>query len=240
MGMNWFRDRRRARLLTFSGVDCSGKSTQIELLKRAVAADHGAPVWVFWYRPGYSTELDFLRAGIRKLRPRAIPGPGDDVARQQAFARRSVSSIWVGIAIVDLLFQYGIKVRAARSAGVTVICDRYLDDAFIDLKLRFPQYEGELRPVKNWCERLCPAPDLSVLLTLPEKIAVGRAAEKREPYPDTPEIRSTRCQAYWQLAASHGILVVDSTQSIEEVHSIIRAAELNHQGGRTEGAKTCV
>ncbi|MGE0328477.1 MAG: hypothetical protein AB7S68_39550, partial [Polyangiaceae bacterium] len=98
--------RPRGALVSFSGVDCAGKSTQIGLLKANLERGR-VPHSVFWYRPGYSKELDALRRTIRRLRPGAIPAPKDNQARDAAFAKPGVTGAWVAVALADLLLQYG-------------------------------------------------------------------------------------------------------------------------------------
>ena len=69
-------------IIAISGVDCAGKSTQIELLE-AHLRKQGKDPQRMWHRPGYSPELDLLRSMIRKIRPGSIPAPGESKEREQ-------------------------------------------------------------------------------------------------------------------------------------------------------------
>ena len=51
-------------LISFSGLDCSGKSTQINLLKEYLE-DKGYEVRVVWSRGGYTPGVEFLKSIIR-------------------------------------------------------------------------------------------------------------------------------------------------------------------------------
>src|SRR5687767_973907 len=100
-----------ARLITFSGSDCSGKSTQLRLLSEELERQ-GRHTVRFWFRPGYSAMLDSARRLVRRLSPSALPGPRETAARERAFARGGVKTAWVAVALFDMLVQYGVVIRS--------------------------------------------------------------------------------------------------------------------------------
>lgn len=212
----------RGTLIAFSGMDCAGKSTQIALVADEFAR-RGVDARVLWYRPGYSAELDAVRRTIRRFRAAALPSPADTAKRAEVFERPGVSTAWVAVASLDMLLQYGVKVRALRSAGVTVLCDRYLLDAWIDLELRFPKQRKHVEPMLHAVSHACPRPDAAVLLTLDEREALVRAARKREPFAEEAELRARRRAAYEQHMARFDVTPVDAGRSIDEVHADVLA-----------------
>jgi thymidylate kinase len=213
----------RPLLLSLSGPDCSGKSTQIQRLEEALRAD-GHRVRVFWFRPGYSPLADRSKALLRKLKPGALPRHDQTQARERSFSRPGVSQAWVAFALFDTLLHYGLWLRTQRRLGTTVICDRYLDDAFLDLRFRFPSLEVERWFSAKALRALCPKPDVSLLLSLEESDVANRMALKPEPFPDPPELRQRRHQAYQELAQRGGYTVIDASASIDEVHTAIMQA----------------
>lgn len=202
-------------LITFSGIDCAGKSTQIERLSDALES-RGERVVRFWYRPGYSPELDALRKFVRRLRPGALPTTNDPQARARVFQRRGVKTSWVRIAEADTLLQLAGKVRWWRSRGRAVICDRWISDALIDLRLRFSEENPATLLPK--LIPLCPEPDHQFLLMLGREEMLRRMAVKQEPFPDAPEVRDRRFALYESLSTSGRLSVVDCERSIEAVH----------------------
>ena len=177
-----------------------------------------------WYRPGYGPELDSLRQAIRKYRPGALPVPGQTSDRTRLFRKPVVASSWFAVAIVDTLLQFAAKVRLLRSRGEVVICDRYVEDALIDLSLSFPEIVERHRNALSVLTYLCPRPNLQILLLLEESEAIDRAARKREPFPDAESVRKMRYQAYSKLARRSSFLVVDGGAPIGEVaDSILNA-----------------
>lgn len=207
------------QLITVSGIDCAGKSTQIALLAEALRAHGHQRVRVFWYRPGYSDELDALRALVRRVRPGALPrAESAPEARARLFDKGSVRHTWLAMALVDTLAQYGAKLRAFLARGETVICDRYVHDGLLDLKLKFPEL-GDLHDVfARTLPKMCPTPDTALLLMLPKHVMLERMAQKREPFPDSEAIRDARYAAYEELGRSGRFHVLDAAQAVEALH----------------------
>jgi thymidylate kinase len=209
-------------IIAVSGVDCAGKSTQIALLAQHLRA-HGARPDVRWHRPGYSKGLDLARAAVRRLRPGAIPAPGPSAARERAFGSPRVQRTWAAMALVDTLIHYALDVRARSLAGHAVICDRYVDDGLLDLRLRFPDLHTDRWLATRALLRATPRPDLAVLLMLDRRHVQARIDRKAEPFPDPPETRERRHAAYDALAASGRFVVIDAEGTPDEVFARIRA-----------------
>lgn len=214
-------------IIALSGVDSAGKSTQINKLAQYLEPTGRRSV--LWYRPGYSAELDALRRAIRKSAPAALPRPGESGKRDAYFRRRWVRLAWLALAIVDMAFQYGIKLRLKMAFGRCVICDRYLEDGLIDLALRFPGKVHTDRVLAKTLRVFCPKPDHAFLLMLPDDMQKARMAAKQEPFPDPESVRLARRHAYEALAASGTVKVIDASRPVGEVFAeIVRAMELGH------------
>lgn len=208
----------RGQLITLSGIDCAGKTTQIDLLVDALR-NQGLSVAEFWYRPGYSPELDTLRSWIRRRSPDTLPAPGRaSVGREEAFSRAGVSQAWVAVALCDMALQYAVKLRTLLTMHDVVICDRYLADAALDFEMRFPDMEVPDSVWFHLVKSVCPQPDLNIVLTISHEEMLARMEIKQEPFPDPPETRDRRFDAYMALADSPGVEAIDAEQEIEQVH----------------------
>lgn len=228
-------------IISFSGVDCAGKSTQIKLLEEYLIS-RGKSCAVLWYRPGYSKELqkckDWVRAGrtgcrrgldaVKKIadlffrRGGAAPSIcGHAGGAPTPAGEKLPPPLWLAAAFADTAIQWGVKLRALEKRRDVVICDRYFDDAKLDIAFKYPQYcfaETLFEPIR----RLVARPDVSILLWLPFETSCARAAEKNEPFPDSPKIRALRHRAYEFAADDDAYAVIDATGSIEETHRKIR------------------
>lgn len=209
-------------LIAVSGIDGAGKSTQLALL-RAELARRGRRPEIVWHRPGYSARLDRARALVRRLYPAALPAADRSGARAAAFARPGVSQGWLLAAWADTLLEYGALVRLRLARGRDVLCDRYLVDARLDLELRFPDQAAAIGALAASLERLCPRPDLHLLLSIPGPERRRRERAKREPYPDPPAIREARHRAYQKLAGCGGLAIVDAGGDIDSVFAAVLA-----------------
>jgi thymidylate kinase len=221
----------RAQLITVSGMDGTGKSTQIEALATALRSA-GQPTVVLWYRPGYSRELDALRRLVRRLL-RGAPPPGHSEERDRILARPGVSRAWVLAALLDVVLQYGCKVRWWRLTGRNVVCDRYVDDALLDLELHFPTLHAGGWLLTRLTVATAAKPDVALLLTAPFAVLEQRLATKNEPFPDPPELRARRAVGYDELVRRGAHTVIDTTP----ISSAVTAAVLDAVGAQAAEAR---
>ena len=182
-------------IIVFSGVDGSGKSTQIDILKEQVL-QQGHTVYSVWSRGGYTPGFELLKKVLRFiLGKKSIPS-GRDKKRDKAMSNSLVIRLWLMIAMLDLLVLYVITIRFKSFLGNVVICDRYLGDTFIDFSLNFSNSSFE----KMWLWRLLvaiyPKPDIGFLFTLSVEESMGRSKLKNEPFPDSKEVLENRLKLY--------------------------------------------
>lgn len=216
-------DRKASKgyLIALSGVDCSGKSTQLTLLKQYLQGA-GYAVSVCWYRPGYSRRLDALRRFLRRLSPRTLPPPGANPQRDALFDKRRVQIAWSTMAIVDTLMELGLALRRRLAKYDIVLYDRYILDALLDLRFKSEHVERHERVVETLLRVACPAPDIHLLLDLPLDDVIGRSNNKLEPFPDAEHIRQLRYNAYKDLSRRHLCTIIDAGGDQQTVHRVIR------------------
>lgn len=213
-------------IIAFSGVDCAGKTTQIEFLRQYFISQ-GKSCTVFWYRPGYSEELQRLKGLVRPLfsRSRAPQNADDshDVAQKQVSRdgkARVPAPVWLVAAIMDAIGQYALKLRLLEKRYDVVICDRYVHDACLDLAFKYPGFAWS-ETVLQMISVIFPRPAISLLLWLPYEEMMARVEAKNEPFPDPPRIRRMRWRAYDLLAENEDVTVIDVSGDIETNRKII-------------------
>jgi thymidylate kinase len=154
---------------------------------------------------------------------RRLPPPGPNEDRTRSFKKPFVSTLWLSIAILDLMLVYGAYVRISRFFGRIVIADRYLSDTWIDFRLNFPEVEIDQWILWKILKRVTPQPDVSFLLIIPVEESLHRSKQKNVPFPDSEEVLQKRLNLYLELSSMHKWFVLDCLQPIKAIHKSIRS-----------------
>lgn len=185
-------------LISFSGLDGSGKSTQIENL-RAFAVTEGFTVrqLTFWdnvvvgasYREGFVHKVYRSEKGIGL--------PGKPVARRDKNVRKWYLSLARhALYLLDALNLCRVAARERRSGADIILFDRYIYDEFANL----PLASGLSRAFVRLITGIVPRPDIAYLLD-----ADPEAARARKPEYPVEFMRECR-DSYYQLAALLGTM----------------------------------
>ena len=208
---------KRGKHIVFSGLDCSGKSTQIELLKNRYI-NNGQKYIVFWSRGGYTPGFQTLKDILRMLSGSKLPRPGHTAQRERALSNPIIRKIWLSIAMIDLILYYAIYLRFKCFMGYNIICDRYLLDTNIDFKLTYAQNETDKWVIWRLLEVLALKPDFHFVSTVPVKESVKRSKFKFEPFPDSPEVLSERLNLYNRdLKENDSLIFIDGLRNRNEI-----------------------
>jgi thymidylate kinase len=187
-------------LVSFSGIDGAGKSTQIEHL-RAALASAGCPVTqlAFW---DDAVVFSRFREGVTHKvfkSEKGVGAPGKPVQRRDKNVRAwYLSLLRSALYLLDALHLRRVVARVRRSGTAVIIFDRYLYDELANLPLQ--------RRVARWFLRfaraVAPRPDLSYVIDANPEEACTRK-------PEYPLEFSRRCrQTYLELAKIVGMVVI--------------------------------
>lgn len=201
------------RLLSFSGIDGAGKSTQIDAVLRRLQ-DHGQRVQLqtFWDNVvAFSKCREHLSLRLFKGE-KGVGSPDRPIARRD----KNISSCHVVVLRFFLYFLDAVRLWAvvSRQAGRNVefvVFDRYIYDQLANLPLQY-------WPVRLYARsllRIIPKPDVAFLLDADPEKAVLRKPE----YP-LEFVRHNR-YAYLRIANIAGMLVLPPS-SIAETNQAIR------------------
>jgi len=205
----------------FSGLDCSGKSTQIEFLKE-MFSKQGKKSLVFWSRGGYTPGFQKLKDILRRFSGKKLPEPGLSPAREKALANSFIRRIWLTIAMLDLIFFYTFYLRFKYLLNYNIICDRYLMDTNIDFKLAYPLDNTDTWFLWKLLKYTALKPDFHFVSTIPVSEALIRSKFKFEPFPDTPETLDKRLCLYDKELLRNGNLIhVDGIKDMNEIKKSI-------------------
>ena len=113
-------------MISFSGIDCSGKSTQINLLCKELEKND-IKYRVIWSRGGYTPGINFLKKIIRRnsceMTNKEKINYSENV-NKSSFKRKLLFTV----GLIDLCFYYSVVLRMKEAFGTTIICDRYIPD----------------------------------------------------------------------------------------------------------------
>ncbi len=186
--------------ITLEGPEGAGKSTQVELLRTALA-DRGP---VVTREPGGTPLGDRIRDLV--LHSGTAMTPEAEMLLFMASRAELVSRV----------------IEPALAAGRIVIADRYHDTTLA--------YQGGARGAATWWPASFPRPDRTLLLDLPAEAGLerlrrsGRSADRLES--EDLEFHRAVVRAYRQLASSEPERWVrlDATCPPEEVHAAVMAS----------------
>ena len=208
-------------MIAISGLDGAGKSTQIELLKDYFEGQ-GGKVKYFWSRGGYTPGMQAFKDFMRKFSSKKMPSQGPSKERDQSFSNPLVRKVWLSLAILDLVFFYGIYVRFKSFTGVKVICDRYIIDTSIDFRLNFPDENVDKWLIWKSMVFIAMRPKKHFVFTIPVEESLRRSKQKEEPFPDSEETLKTRLNDYLVfIDESSNVIHVDGTKKIDDISDFI-------------------
>jgi thymidylate kinase len=223
---------RRPLLISFSGLDGSGKSTQIANLREFLRSRGLTTILLaFWddvvvlsrYREGFVHKVYGSEKGIG--------APDRPVNRRDKNVRKWYLSIARhGLYLLDALHLVRVIARARRSGSDVVIMDRYIYDELANL------------PLSNWVTRFfvrmiaafVPRPDVAYILD-----ADPEAARARKPEYPVDFMRLCR-SAYMQLAQMLGYMTVVPPLPLAEAKLEVERAAALALAGSSPGGEACL
>ena len=201
----------RRLLVAFSGVDGSGKSTQIRMLEERLAKTRVRVLHIRCrWRPVVSLPLlvVFRKLGYAKYHI----GGGSYIVETRLAGKRGLASLWIILTQLENVVKTGLKLVFPMLLGRSVICDRYVLDMLVDGMAGLHDRPGRMRLGFNLL-RLFPRPDFAFFMDIDPEVAF-----KRKPDLPTLEDYVERLRLYRELSSLWGVTVVNARSSPETIH----------------------
>jgi thymidylate kinase len=176
-------------LISFSGLDGAGKSSQAEALRHALE-QLGWVVEMQWVRLEWTTLWENPWLGIigwpartalgllARLRSHGEGGPATALTPTEVRERSGfVANAWVTVVALAHASAQRRETRPRLRPGTIVICDRYTLDAAAHLRFRYGQSHAFRRQI-GLVRRLSPSPLRAYFVDVPAETAHARKAEQ--------------------------------------------------------------
>ncbi len=203
-------------LIVLSGLDGSGKSTQIALLAEQLGAE-GIPATVIWNRWKPFLSAGAIRLARRYLRATAGVREGDYRGFTDA-KRRSMRSgwkrdLWQMMVWSEYAAQVHARLLPRRLRGLAVLCDRYVYDTLVDVAINFSLPASRLAELMNHpLFGLFPKPGLVLFIDIDPETGAARKSD------GTPAAYlADRREYYTEMARILGAPIIDGGGSVESV-----------------------
>ncbi len=168
---------RRARFVSFSGIDGAGKSTQIEALReRLLQSGFRVSMLAFWDDVSMLTGVREFSGHTLFKGEKGVGSPDKPVNRRDKNVRSwYMTTVRFFLYFLDALSLCTVVAKQRRSGADVIIFDRYLHDELANLNLQ----RGISRVYARFLLAITPQPDIAYLLD-----ADPEQARKRKPeYP---------------------------------------------------------
>lgn len=222
--MSHDRNIGRPILISFSGLDGSGKTTQITALREAVShIGLSSEILIFWddvavgcrFREGFAHKVLGSESGVGE--------PGRPVQRRDKNVRLGyLTLIRHLIYLADALHLRLVLRRARHSGAQVIILDRYLYDELANLPLE-NRFSAACARLLAW---IAPRPELAFLLDTDPVLARARKPE----YPLMFMHQSRR--SYFRLGQLLGNLTVVPPLDLEDTKCAVLTSFLRLLGRR--------
>jgi thymidylate kinase len=211
----------RTRVISLSGMDGSGKSTQAEHLAEALRqlgydaraqwSKLGETPWIWRIaRPAKKVMLWVTRGKDTTLPPPAPDRYGPDAGTELRQRSRALTTLWANV----LTHR-----RVARGSHDIVVCDRYVLDSIVNLRVRYGT-DRRFRFQSRLIRIASPKPVKSFLLRVPPEVAHSRRRDEH-----TLEELQELGGLYEAEASRWKVHIADASRSIEEICTdLVRSA----------------
>ena len=202
-------------MITFSGIDCSGKTTIIGIVKKYYQ-DRDVKCCSIWSRGGYTLWVEGFKNLIRK--DKHLSKEEKALYRIEALASTRKNKLLLWASIADLIRFYGIILRWIEFMGNEIICDRYIWDTYIDFKLKFKDIHFEKWLVWKALIFFMKKPSKSIIFVIPVEESMRRSELKYEPFPESFDERVIRIAEYMkEIRNGKWQYVINTEGELEEV-----------------------
>jgi thymidylate kinase len=207
-------------MISFSGIDCAGKTTQIELLEQYYLA-HGQKVKRIWARGRCTPGVVLIKNIVRT--DKNLDEAGKKEYREQIHKSSKKRRLLLIASILDLYWYFGLYYRLLNIFHKNLICDRYLWDSYIDFKVDYSEFNFEKWIIWKQLPGFVLKPKVSFMFIIPPEESIRRGIQKKEAGLQTLEQKREKINQYMQLVkVGKWTNVIEGMRDIDDISREIR------------------
>lgn len=203
-------------IVSFSGIDSAGKTTQIDLLfdyckKKKIG------VKKVWSKARGTPGVLLLKELVR--RDKKMDDQEKKEYRKQVFMNPKKQKLLYVASMLDLCWYWGIYYRVMGWFRKLLICDRYLWDTYVELNQDFPCVNIDKSKLWRFVKWLTPKPKVSFVFVIPAEVSLARDHQKNAAGIEDVEVKKKKIETYMKcVEEGRWTHVMDGLNSIEQLH----------------------
>lgn len=203
-------------LISFSGIDSSGKTTQIELLEQFAMANN-VPFIKRWGKARGTPGVVFLKEIMRN--DKSMNELEKANYREDFFKDKRRKKLLLVASLIDLCWYFGIYYRLLGLFNKYVILDRYIWDTYVELKTEFEGIDVDRMLLWRFVRFVSPEPNISILFTIPPEISIQRDINKKDLTIDSLQLKKKKINLYVELNSQNTwMYTISGLNPILDVH----------------------
>lgn len=202
-------------IIAFSGIDSSGKTTQIDIFEKECKR-RKLRVRKIWGK-GRGTPGVMLIKGIVRG-DRGMSAEQKKEYRAKVYKNSKKRRLLLTASILDLWWYFGIWYRLLNMFNNVLICDRYLWDTYIDFQSEFPEFDIDNWRIWKIATFLAPKPKHSFMFYISAEESYRRDQQKGDLTLDPIEVKVAKVDKYMkQMNSGKWEVIIDGTRERESI-----------------------
>lgn len=213
-------------IISFSGIDSAGKTTQIDLLCD-YCIRHNIKIRKVWSKARGTPGVLLLKEIFRQ--DKKLNAKAKAEYRKNFFKNPIKEKLLYIASMIDLCWYWGIYFRILNVFNEFLICDRYLWDTYVEIIYEFQGIDINKSKLWKLVKYMAPIPKVSFVFIVPAEISLLRDIEKNAAGIETVQIKREKINKYLEcINKKCWTNIMDGTKSIMELHKeLINVLEMN-------------
>lgn len=202
-------------IVSFSGIDSAGKTTQVELLMEYFY-NHGIKARKVWSKARATPGVVALKALFRK--DKGLSEQEKIAYRKNIYRDTQKEKMLYIASMLDLCWYWGIYYRVLNLFYKYVICDRYIWDTYVEINSDFAGISIDKSILWKIVRTISPKPRTSFVFIVPAEVSLKRDMEKNAAGIEAIEVKKKKIDSYMRcINLNCWTNVMDGLRSVDEL-----------------------